>query len=191
MLFTRYLLQFRIINKFKPILDAYQGSYKDKYYYWIGVDIILRSLFFALYAFQSSLRLILSTFIPVVFSIFYGYVRPSKSKYVNIQELLLLSNLIVLYAVSYQANSKIFTVSTNVMISLAFAQFCMTVFYHFLTYTCHLNVKNILQIVKKKIPTLCIGNHIASDRDIALLSVPERTYNYNEYQDGLVSDDFK
>ena len=53
LLFTRYLSRFKIINKFKPLLDAYQGSYKDKYSYWIGVDIILRSLFFALYPFQT------------------------------------------------------------------------------------------------------------------------------------------
>ena len=26
--------------------------------------------------------------------------------------------------------------------------------------------------------------------DVALLNIPECTYNYNEYQDGLVSDDF-
>ena len=29
LLFTRYLSQFRIINQFKPLLDAFQGSYKD------------------------------------------------------------------------------------------------------------------------------------------------------------------
>ena len=26
--------------------------------------------------------------------------------------------------------------------------------------------------------------------DIGLLDIPERTYDYNQYQDGLVSDDF-
>ena len=30
LLFTRYFLRFRIINRFKPLLDAFQGSYKDK-----------------------------------------------------------------------------------------------------------------------------------------------------------------
>ena len=45
LLFTRYLSKFRMINRFKPLLDAFQGSYKDKYYYWVAVNIILRSLF--------------------------------------------------------------------------------------------------------------------------------------------------
>ena len=30
LLFTRSLLRFNIITKFKPLLDAYQGPYKDK-----------------------------------------------------------------------------------------------------------------------------------------------------------------
>ena len=28
LLFTRYVMRFRIINRFKPLLDAFQGSYK-------------------------------------------------------------------------------------------------------------------------------------------------------------------
>ena len=61
LLFRRYLAQFRIVNYFKPLLDAFQGSYKDKYYYWIAVHIILRSTFFSLYGFQVKVRLFLTT----------------------------------------------------------------------------------------------------------------------------------
>ena len=45
LLFTRYLLRLRLINHFKPILDAFQGSYKDKHYYWVALHITLRSIF--------------------------------------------------------------------------------------------------------------------------------------------------
>ena len=61
LLFTRYLLRFRMINYDKPLLDAFQGSYKDKYYYWVGLHLTMRSLFFFMYAFQTRLKLILST----------------------------------------------------------------------------------------------------------------------------------
>ena len=33
LLFTRTLSRFRFVNKFKPLLDAYQGPYKNKFYY--------------------------------------------------------------------------------------------------------------------------------------------------------------
>ena len=63
LLCTRYLLQFRLINRFKPLLDAFQGSYKDRYYYWVAVHITLRSIFFGLLGFQIKLRSFIATII--------------------------------------------------------------------------------------------------------------------------------
>ena len=193
LLFTRHLLQFRIVYRFKPLLDAFQGSYKDRYYYWVAVHLIMRSLLFAMYGFQTSLKLILSTILLIIFSIYNGRIYPHKNKLVNIQELLLLLNLTIMYAVSYQCTESIFSIVTNIMISLAFIQFCTIVLYHFLTYTCHCNVETILQASKEKLVKFCYKNHPKNNDyiDVELLNIPERTYNYAEYQDGLVSDDFK
>jgi len=137
LLFTRCLSQFRMINYFKPLLDAFQGSYKNKYHYWIGVLILLRSMFFIFYALNAKLKLVLSTVLLISFSILVGYIHPSRNQLVNIQELLLLLNLTILYAVCSHVSGSMFSTVTNVMISLAFIQFCTIVFYHFLTYTCH------------------------------------------------------
>ena len=134
LLCTRCLLQFRIINHFKPLLDAFQGSYKDKYYYWIAVHIVLRSLLFALYGFQTKLRLIMTTVILVFFTVYTGYICPHKNKLVNIQELLLLINVTIMYAISYQSSENIFFNVTNIAIGLAFIQFCIITLYHLLSY---------------------------------------------------------
>ena len=186
LLFARYLSQFRVVNHFKPLLDAFQGSYKNKYYYWVAVHMTFRSIFFSLYAFQVKLRLILATIILVIFTSYYGYFRPNKNKTVNFQELSILVNLTVMYAVSIQDSEKIFSIITNVMMSLALFQFGIIVLYHFLVYTCHCNftIKEKLMILftRKK------SNHCSFN--VELLDIPERTYNYSEYQDGLVSDDF-
>jgi len=194
-LFTRYLSQFRIINRFKPLLDAFQGSYKDKYYYWVGVHLILRSTFFSFYALQtkSISRLILSAVFLILLTSVYGYIHPNKNKPVNIQELLLLLNLTIMYAVSYQGSDSVFSTVTNVMISLAFIHFCTIVFYHFLTYTCHWNVALVLQTVRPKLVKVCYKKNDDNQNvaDLALLDIPEKAYNYNQYQDGLISDDFK
>ena len=193
LLFTRYLSQFRILNQFKPLLDAFQGSYKDKYYYWVGVHLIFRSICFALYGFQVKSRLVLSAVLLIIFSILNGCIYPNRKKPVNIQELLLLLNLTIMYAVSYQGSGSVFSTVTNVMISLAFTQFCTIVFYHFLTYTCHCNVVTTLQNVKEKLIKIFKRNNAPVNNVIntALLNIPERDFNYKEYQDGLVSDDFK
>ena len=183
LLFTRYLSKFRIINRFKPLLDAFQGSYKDKYYYWVAVNIILRSLFFALYGLRSKLRLLLATMILIGFSTCYGYIRPNKNKAVNFHELLLLINLTITYAVSYYSSSNVFSLVTNIMISLAFIQFSIVVLYHFFTYTCHWDILTAFCTLKENAMRFCgrtPDNHLS---DIALFDINENTYNYNEYQD--------
>ena len=186
LLFTRYLSKFRAINHFKPLLDAFQGSYKDKYYYWIALHLMFRSIFFSLYVFQVKLRLILANIILVVFTSYHGYVQPYKNKIVNFQELSMLVNLTILYAVSIQDNEQIFSVITNIMMSLALLQFGIIVVCHFLvfSYHCKFSIKEILMTRFNK------WKSNQRSFDVALLNIPDRTYNYNEYQDGLVSDDF-
>ena len=190
LLFTRHLLRFRIVYRFKPLLDAFQGSYKDRYYYWVAIDLAMRSFLFAMYGFQTSLKLIMTTILLIIYSIYSGYTHTHRNKLVNFQELLLLLNLTIMYAVSYQCSESIFSIVTSIMISFAFIQFCTIVLYHFLTYTCYCNVENILQNLKDKLINFCYKNHSKNNHyiDVAL---SERTYNYTEYQDGLVSDDFK
>ena len=183
LLFTRYLSKFRMINRFKPLLDVFQGSYKDKYYYWVAVNIILRSLFFALYGLNSKLRLLIATMILVVFATCHGYIQPNKNKVVNIHELLLLINLTITYAVSYYSSSNVFSLVTNIMISLAFIQFSIMVLHHFLTYTCHLDVLTTLRTLRENATRFFhsrLDNYL---NDIALLDINKNRYNYNEYQD--------
>ena len=192
LLFTRYLLRFRVISYYKPLLDAFQGSYKDKYYYWIGLQLTMRSLFFAMYAFQTRLKLILSAILLVIFSICCGHIHPHKNKLVNLQELLLLINLTIMYAVSYQGNDRIFSIATNIIFILTFIQLFALTFYHFLTYTCCCNVEILLQILKGKLIKLWNTSYFKNNLrfNVELLNIPECTYNYSEYRDGLVSDDF-
>ena len=45
LVFTRLLSQFKIINRVKPLLDAYQGPYKIKFYYWTGLQLLVRTVF--------------------------------------------------------------------------------------------------------------------------------------------------
>ena len=188
LLFTRCLAQFKLINHFKPILDAFQGPYKDRYYYWVAVHIILRSLLFALYAFQTKVRLVLATVILVPFTSIFGYVCPNKNKLINFQELLLLINLTIMHAVSYYSGNGNFDIVVNLMISLAFIQLCIIIIYHFVTYTFHCDIENTLENFRKKLVNYFKKEYHTND--ISLLNIPDRTYNYSEYQDGLVSDDF-
>ena len=150
-----------------------------------------RSILFALYAFQIKVRLIAATVIFIFFTAYHGYIHPYKIKLVNVQEHLLLINLTIMHAVSYQSSESIFSIVSNVMISLAFIQFCTIVFYHFLTYTCHCDVVNKIKIARQMIHLhITKKNKYQNINYLEGLEIPECTYNYNEYQDRLVSDDF-
>ena len=92
-----------------------------------------------------------------------------------------------MYAVSLQHSKEIFSVITNFMICLAVAQFCVLVVYHFITYTLQWD---IALMTEKLIKYFTTKKRPSSIYDVALLNIPERAHNYNEYQDGLVSDDF-
>ena len=192
LLFTRCLLQFRMINYYKPLLDAFQGSYKDNYYYWVGLQVTMRSLFFAMYGFQTTLKLILSTILLILFSIHSGHIYPHKSKIVNIQELLLLINLTIMYAMFYQGSENTFCVVINTMISLALLQFLIIVLCHFLVYTCHCDFRIVLQTSRGQLLKLWYNKYFKynSRLDVELCSIPEHTHSYTEYQDNLISDDF-
>ena len=186
LLFNRSLLRFRIINRFKPILDAFQGSYKDQYYYWIAVYLVLRSLLFALYGFELNIRLILATIILALFTVYSGYNHPYKSKLINIQELLLLLNLTIMYAVSYPCVESVFSIVLNIMISMAFIQFCIILLYHIITYMCLCDVQLALSHVKQKLIRLFSITHLSSNSSSdPLLDMPEDMFYLDEYQDEI------
>ena len=91
--------------------------------------------------------------------------------------------------ISFQSSERIFSIVTNIMISLSFIQLSTITVYHFLTYTSKCNVGITLQNFKNKAIKLFGKNHNSSF-DVKLLNIPECTFAYNEYQEGLVSDDF-
>ena len=77
------------------------------------------------------------------------------------------------------------------MISFALIQFCLIVLHNFLTYTCHFNTILTMQNIKLKLIQLCGKTHSNDNLNDIALNIPECTYNYAEYQDELVTDDFK
>ena len=176
LLFTRYLSRFRLINQFKPLLDAFQGSYKDKYHHWVAINLVLRSIFFALYGVESKLRLLIATIVLVVFAIYHGYIQPNKSKLVNIHELLLLINLIIMHIASCFSSIYILSLVTNIMLSLALMQFFTTVLYHFNTYTCCFDVVAALYILRENAKRFYRPVEFSDNIALQLLD------NFNEYQ---------
>ena len=88
LLFTKTLLRFSFINRFRPLLDAYQGPYKIKYYYWTGVQLAVRVMFYGISSLDRNINLMIGTLLLTIIIGFEGVLQPFKSKFKNYQELI-------------------------------------------------------------------------------------------------------
>ena len=55
--FTKTTMRINLINHFKPLIDADQGSYNYKCYYWTGLMLVIRAIFFGLSALDTNINL--------------------------------------------------------------------------------------------------------------------------------------
>ena len=122
-----------MVNKFKPLLDAYQGPYKDKFYYWTGLQLLVRAVVFGISSLDRNINLTVSIILFGILGGLHGIVRPFKNKYKNYQELLLILNLQGLYAISQYSQDTNMT-AVNILIGIAAVQFIIIVGYYMITY---------------------------------------------------------
>ena len=192
LLFTRTLSRFRFINKFKPLLDAYQGPYKNKSYYWTGLQLLIRVVFFGISSLDRNINIAISIILLSIIIGLHGVMQPFKIKYKNYQELLLFFNLHGLYvSLSYTGNQ---VTAVNIMITMAAFHFSLIIVYHMITYVCGGVIKNkilfsvntltkwITRLRSKQPQQFQLQDNI---RD----NIPEVAFNYREYREPLVGMD--
>ena len=179
LLFTRTLSRSRFINKFKPLLDAYHGPYKDKYYYWTGLQLLIRVVFFGLSSLDRNINLIVSTILLAIFSGICGVIQPYKSKAKNYQELVLILNLHGLYVISLH---NYIPTLINILIIMAAVQLTFIIMYHISTYMFGGLIKSRIQLSIKTIKERI--NRFCNKLQYTLL------HAYHEYREPLVGQNF-
>ena len=183
LLFTRTLSRFQFINKFKPLLDAYQVPYKHRFYYWAGLQLLMRAIFFGITALDKNANLIISSIILSIMIMFHGIVHPFNSSIKNYQEILYFTNLQILYGLTLSAYHS--TTTVNVMITLAAAQFIIIIIYHTITYS----FSGVIRIKIDHFITSWINKSNRpsnSNSQVHNIEIPEITYNYREYREPLI-----
>jgi len=86
------------VNKLKPLFDAYTGPYHDKYRFWTGFLLLVRSILFFIFAFNTlgdpSLNLLVITLASLSLAVLFGVLHPVyKKRYCNILEFSFYLNL--------------------------------------------------------------------------------------------------
>ena len=195
LLFTRTLSRLRFINKFKPLLDAYQGPYKDKYYYWTGLQLLIRAVFFGISSLDRNVSFPVSIILLGILVGMHGIIQPFKMKCKNYQELVLLLNLQALYAISlsYQDGNNL-TIIT-IMISMATIQFTFIITHHMITYVCGGVIRNKIQLSINTFTGWITRLHKKSQPQHFQLesnireNIPEVAYKYLEFREPLLDQD--
>jgi len=197
LLFTKILSRFNIITKLKPLLDAYQGPYKIKFYYWVGLQLMIRTIIFGLSSLDSNINLTIGIIILSMTNVAYACSKPFKNSIKNYQEIFMVVNLVGLYTftLSFAQNNDVNTTAISVLIIMAVVQFTSVVFYHIFTYTCSEVIQAKLILILH-IPYDVLAGWISrlytklqphnQQLELQHCNIPEVTYNYHEYQEPLI-----
>ena len=193
MLFIRLLSKFRFINKFKPLLDIYQGPYKDKFYYWTGLQLVLRVIFVGICSsLERNLSLTIGNILLSAFGFFQGYCSPYKVELKNINELLLLFNLLGLRILLNYGKDNVRITAVNVMITIAAIHFMLIITYHIITYVyggvIRNKIQSIISTITKWITSLInTQSQPTVPQNFPLVNIPNVANQYCEYQEPLLA----
>ena len=136
------------VAKFKPLLDAYGGPYKDKYRFWTGVTLMVRLTLTVTFSFTSGGLAVVNAYIIITvilgFFTFWSFTNGVyKSVYLSGLEAFYIFNLFLLTTVSLATvslNSTNYQVASIVSVCLFFGVCLATMAIHIKQ---NFNLKNI------------------------------------------------
>ena len=195
LLFPRTVSRWSFINYFKPILDAYFSPYKTKYSFWTGLQLLLRSSFFALSALTRNISLFSGTILVGIVLCTHGMLHPFRSRFKNFQELLVLLDLSAVYVTALHhdyENTFYKLLIMRLLIIAVLAYFILFIFCHcvMLLYgdAIKRRASKIKQVLLKMITVKPKQACSRSSLHMKELSskIPEVAFNYKEFQEPLI-----
>ena len=193
LLFPRTMSRWSFINYFKPLLDVYFSPYKPKYPYWTGLQLLMRSCFFALSALNGNISLFIQTVLAVIVLCTHGIMKPFKNKFNNFQESLVLLDLSIVYITAQYStrgieNSFFKLLIIRLLIISVLAYFILFIFCHciMLLYgdAIKVRVNKILQLLFEITARKQTGSR-SSDMEELSSKIPDVAFNYKEFQEPL------
>ena len=195
LLFTRMLSRFKFIYTLKPLLDAYFGPYRDRYFYWTGFLLLMRAVFFCLSALDKHTSLTGGIILLGILLCAQGVLHPFRSRFKNVQESLILLNLLAVYVTSLYNNDldKSELPITKYLITIVFSYFIVFI-------TCHCIVSIFPRSIDRVKNNIIV--HLAAWKRKALSKkdlsqplimeslsseIPDVACNYKEFQEPLIA----
>ena len=194
LLFTKPLMRFKIIHRFKPLIDAFQGPFKSRYYYWIGIQLLIRNVFVLLSILGKTVYLTFSCIIMITLATTHGYIQPYKSKLINIQESLLLYNFAIMCVLLiFNGNETMNIITMNVMVGLSFLHCLVIVAYHVFAFIIAIHCTRLVKSaanIRNCIVQYCYHKRQRKVHVENLCTeIPEVAYNFANFREPLIGED--
>jgi len=191
LLFVRPLLIFKLINNFKPLLDPYFGPYKDTYYYWTGLQLLMRAVFFSLSSFKKEFSLVSAAIIISILLCIQGVIQPFKNKFKSIQKSFVLLNVLLVHLFAlHDHHNNTRSLVTQYLILVVLLYFMLFTMYTSVTMMCGSKmeqfrdfiIRHIMRWKKNKVVKpvdTCMHNTTSK--------IPDITFNYKEFREPLIA----
>jgi len=195
LLFTKFSYRFKFVAEYiRPYLDAYQAPFKSSCYYYFGIELLLRSVAFALgnRILDSYKTLAIITFLCLIVLLYICTVKPFKSTANTVLYASYIFDIacVILLVVYFNIKLKSVSYETlyNIFILIAFVKFGCTVFYYL--YINHLHkIKELEGCFKRTSNYLlkCWNKFNCNKRNIAPDTLP--LDNFEQLQEELLAID--
>ena len=157
---------------------------KDKFYYWTGLQLIIRVVLLSMSSLRSSANVTISS---LLLCIIVGACCPYKKGTKNVGELVFYINLVGLYIFTLYGHDDTMT-AINIIITLSGVHFAIILIYHIMTYLCGGVMKSRVQIFMIVMMEWINKRYEDEELELQIYSsnIPDVTYNYREYRELLV-----
>ena len=100
-----------------------QGPYRIKFYYWTGLQLVKRVVFYGISSLDRNITLTIDLILLTIVAVLHGFVQPFKSKHKNYQEMVLIVNLqwLLIFVALQSSNENV--ISINILLHLATLHF--------------------------------------------------------------------
>ena len=185
------LSRFRFINKFKPLLDAYQGPYQTDFYYWSGLQLIIRVMIFGVSPLDRQTNIGISIiFISMIIGL-HGTVQPVKFN-TKITKMWYYSSIFK-YCMKFHCMIKVLQtlLSLYCLVLLFFTSLASSSITSSLMCMVECNMQLMIKVHTRFITRLCNKTQHKQFQleDRICDNIPEVAFNYSEYREPLVGQD--
>ena len=169
--FAFFLVRYRYVNKFRPLIDAYSGPFETKFRFWFGVRLWLIFLLFLIYTslrgYDSSILYLSHSIVVMGIIVCQAIFKPFKDRFCRALDLFYLINywLIVTTAIYLSKPNQIDarTKVTTFLVSCGFVAFVGILVYQFYQVT---KDTRLFRALRQKLPTWRIRNSVAELKSI-------------------------